>query len=287
MATTIPAAFAQLRRNLEITGLQESTVSSRQQNVRAAVERRLRVIDSFLTGSYPRSTMISPLADADIDIFFILDASYFNQYKPSGLLQALRDALRETYSSTPQISRNGQAVTISFTDFLVDAVPAFNRQGGGYLIGDMHTEKWISTDPKVHNKIITDANSSHNGDLVPLVKMIKGWNRAKKDPFRGFYLELLTLTVLDGVKISDFPGGVRFVLDKGREKVKYTIADPAGFGDQIGGLNNASTVQDAVAVFEQSYNIAFRAEQFASAQNVAAAINEWRKIFGDYLPAYG
>jgi hypothetical protein len=231
--------------------------------------------------------MISPLADADIDIFFILDAGYFNQYKPSGLLQVLRDALQETYSSTPRISRNGQAVTISFTDFLVDAVPAFNRQGGGYLIGDMHTEKWISTDPKVHNKIITDANTSHNGDLVPLVKMIKGWNRAKKDPFRGFYLELLTLAILDGVKISDFPSGVRFVLDKGREKVKYTIADPAGFGDQIGGLNNASTVQDAVAVFEQSYNTAIRAEQFTSAQNVAAAINEWRKIFGDYFPAYG
>lgn len=32
-------------------------------------------LDSFLSGSYRRSTMIAPLAQADVDIFVVLDSS--------------------------------------------------------------------------------------------------------------------------------------------------------------------------------------------------------------------
>lgn len=228
MVTTIAAGFAQLKKNVEITGLQTQTVSRRQQSVRAAVERRLTVLDSFLMGSYSRATMISPLAKADIDIFVVLSPTYFSQYKPSGLLERVRAVLRETYPSTPQISRNSQAVTITFTDFLVDVVPGFYRQGGGFLIGDMHTENWIPTDPKAHSTLITDANAVHNGDLVPLIKMLKGWNRTKGGPFVGFYLELLTYRVLEGVRIFDFPSGIRFVLDKGASKCATKYQTPLG-----------------------------------------------------------
>lgn len=61
MPTTIPESFRKLRQNLEITGLQEATVSTRQTNIRKVVETDLAVVDSFLTGSYSRNTMIAPL----------------------------------------------------------------------------------------------------------------------------------------------------------------------------------------------------------------------------------
>jgi hypothetical protein len=48
MATTIQGRFDAPRSNLEITDLQSTTVSTRQTNVRAAVERGLTVLDSFL-----------------------------------------------------------------------------------------------------------------------------------------------------------------------------------------------------------------------------------------------
>jgi hypothetical protein len=75
------------------------------------------------------------------------------------------------------VSRNGQAVTISFTDFEVDVVPACNRQGAGYLICDSGSHSWISTYPKTHETTSSAANAKHNGHLVPLVKMLKAWNR--------------------------------------------------------------------------------------------------------------
>jgi hypothetical protein len=45
MATTIQESFRQFRSNLEITGLQKETVSSRQQAVRDAVSENMDVSD--------------------------------------------------------------------------------------------------------------------------------------------------------------------------------------------------------------------------------------------------
>lgn len=52
MATT--QGFKKLSENLEITDLQETTVSTRQKNVREAVDDGITVLDDFLTGRFPR-----------------------------------------------------------------------------------------------------------------------------------------------------------------------------------------------------------------------------------------
>ena len=101
MATTITASFQKLKENLEITGLQASTVSTRQNNVRDVVKKDLSVLDSFLTGSYSRSTLIAPLKEADIDVFVVLDSKYFHHYNngqnggQAGLLDLLKRTLRK------------------------------------------------------------------------------------------------------------------------------------------------------------------------------------------------
>ena len=124
---TVTAAFAGFRSNLEITGLQESLVAARQAKVRAAVARGLTVLGSFLTGSYRRSTLIAPMRDADVDIMVVLDRGY-RRRGPRAVLDLVKKTLRETYPSS-KISRNGQAVTITFSDFTVDVVPAFPSGG--------------------------------------------------------------------------------------------------------------------------------------------------------------
>lgn len=249
MPTTITAGFNKLKENLEITGLQSATVSTRQQGVRAAVEKEMTVLTSFLGGSYARSTMIGPLANSDIDIFIVLDASYYEKYTPAALLDRVRTVLLKTYKDTKSISRNGQAVTISFSDFEVDVVPCYNRKGGGYIIPNSITGKWISTNPQAHENHTTASNKAHGGDIVPLIKMVRGWNREINRAFSGFYLELMTIDILKNVKISDYPSGVRYIFDKGREKVKLKQIDPAGYGDQISPFNYVTTVEEAVSRF--------------------------------------
>jgi hypothetical protein len=294
MATTIDQSFLRFKQNLEITGLQGETVSVRQANVRKAVESGLTVVDSFLTGSYRRNTMIGPLKEADIDVFVVLDPAYFHNYNggknnaQAGLLDRVKRVLLKTYAATPDISRNGQAVTIRFTDFVVDVVPGFNRQNGGYLIPNSLTGTWLSTDPKKHVELVTAANTTHAGDFVPLVKMIKAWNKTIGKPFRSFHLEVLALEVLNRVTISDLPSGARFFFDKGRSLIAGKTPDPAGYGDDIGAyINSQQAVLDAVARFQLAYDRAIKAEDYARRGYVREAVEMWTKIFGDYFPAYG
>ncbi|MFZ6848093.1 CBASS oligonucleotide cyclase [Undibacterium sp. RuRC25W] len=288
MATTINQSFQQLKANLEITGLQQQTVSTRQQNVRDAVTTDLTVLDTFLTGSYRRSTMIAPLKDTDIDVFVVLDASYFKQDGQASLLDKVKTTLKKTYPTTPKISRNGQAITITFTDFTVDVVPAFNRQGGGYLIADSVNGRWISTNPKKHVEIWSAANAIHQGNLVPLIKMIKGWNRQNSALFRSFHLEAMILAILTNVTISDYPSGVRFVFDKARQAVKTATLDPSGYGGNLADyLNTQQKIAGVVSRLETAYCRAVEAESLDKQGKITLAVDRWRLIFGDYFPAYG
>ena len=292
MARTIQQSFLELRANLEMTDLQASTVSTRQKNVRSVVESDLQVLDSFLTGSYARNTMIAPLTEADIDIFIILNVGYYNHYNgqnggQAGLLDLLKRTLRKTYTRTPDISRNGQAVTVRFEDFIVDVIPGFYRQGGGFLIPNSITQGWISTDPKAHVKIVSDANTAHRGDLIPLMKMIKGWNRTANRYFRSFHLEVLALQILNGVTISAFPSGVRYFFDKAREQVTKQNLDPAGYGGDVSSyISTQEKVREAVEKLQLAYERAIKAEDYAQRGYIEEAVNRWRQIFGDYFPAY-
>ena len=293
MATTIQSAFTTFKQNLEITGLQTSTVSTRQQSVRKVLDVGLTVLDSFLIGSYSRSTLIAPLREADIDIFAVLDVQYYHHYNgqnggQTGLLDLVKRTLKKTYTRTPDISRNGQAITIRFDDFSVDVVPGFNRQGGGYLIPNSITRSWISTNPKKHVEIFSDANKTHNGDLIPLIKMIKCWNRNIDRYFYSFHLEILARQILFNVTISNFPSGLRYFFDKGRELVTKQNPDPVGYGGDVGDYINSQTkIQEAASKFQLAYERALKAEELGNLGKDYDSMNAWRKIFGDYFPAYG
>lgn len=287
MVRTIADAFRVFRTNLEITDLQEQTVASRQQDLRSVLERDFAVRDTFLTGSYRRSTMIRPLKEADVDIFIVLDVSYYREDGKRALLENIRKSLRQTYTKTPDIRPDGSAVTITFSDFKVDVVPAFYRKGGGYLIPSLELNRWIPTDPKRHVDIWTSANRAHNNELVPLIKMLKGWNKSR-NLFKSFHLEVLTLTALQGVTISDYPSGMRFVFDKGIELVRKKLADPAGYSDDVGAhVDTRAKIDLLVDRLTWARNRASEAEALARAGNVAGAIAKWRLIAPNYFPAYG
>lgn len=290
---TINQAFTKLGSNLEITAIQSSTVSTRQANVRNAIESSFSIEESFLSGSYSRACMISPLSKSDIDIFFVLGEDhhlYFTENKPAKLLNDIRAVLLKTYPKTPSISRNGQAVTISFTDFKVDVVPCFYRSGGGYLIPNTYWgPNWIATDPKSHNSIYTQANRNHSGNFKPFVKMLKGWNRSNGNFFESFHLEELARKVFLYNGIQNYPVALRYFWNHGEELLDKKIQDPAGsqYNEDIAAyLDTRKKWEEGQSRFRTAYTRANKAIEYASKNRIVEAYGEWKKIFGDYFPSY-
>lgn len=282
MPTSISAGFQAFRANLEITDLQAPVVATRQQRVREAVESGFDVRDSFLTGSYPRNTLIGPLKKADVDIFTVLALRHYQGQTPQSLLDEVREHLRLTYPTTPRVSKNGQAVTITFTDFIVDVVPAFYRQSGGFLIPNTGTGGWISTDPKRHIELWSEANEYHQGDLIPLIKMLKAWNRKHSELFRSFHLEALVVSVFSNVTILDFPSALRYFFDKAQDGVTYKLADPAGYNGDVGAYMTGDVLTDAKARLLRAEGWALEAEAAIADGRIDLAFDKYGMLFGDY-----
>jgi hypothetical protein len=289
MPFTLADSFQRFKSNLEITDLQTTTVSIRQQTIRKVLANDFQMIEDFLTGSYARSTMISPLSEADIDIFVCLHPTYFNAFNggPAGLLDRVKTSLRKTYTTTPNISRNGQAITIRFSDFVVDVVVGFKRNFDGYIIANAVNNFWLETDPKKHVEIFSQANKAHRGELVPLIKMIKSWNKSNGSFFRSFHLEALALEALNNVTITDYPSGLRFFFQKAQSLVRGKNTDPAGYGDDIGRYITQATVDEASRKFQGAFNSAAAAEQYANRNQVKQALEIWRHLIPNHFPAYG
>jgi hypothetical protein len=287
MATTIDEGFRQLRTNLQITQLQESAVSTRQQRIRALLEAEFTVLDSFLGGSYRRNTMIAPLSEADVDIFVVLHPDHYASSGQQRLLEGVQETLLKTYTRTPKIRPDGHAVTVTFTDFKVDVVPGFKRKGGGYLIPDAAHKRWIGTDPKKHVEIWSAANQQHGGKLVPLIKMLKGWNKSR-DLLKSFHLETIALHVLNNITITNYPSGVRFVLDNARQWLDAPLADPAGFSSDIGAhLSRPAEIEAVRSRLTWAASRAREAETLAAQGRISAAFDRWSLLLPNYFPTYG
>lgn len=285
-------AFEELRSNLELTGLQERTVATRQKNVRTAVANELTVVNDFLTGSYRRQTLIGPLESADVDIVVLLDRGYRDR-GPRAVLELVKKALVNEYSRTPAISRNGQAVTITFTDFVVDVVPAFVLPwwtwNDGFEICDSGSDCWITTDPKKHVELSATANRAHGGHLVPRIKELKAWNRTVGGPLRSFHLEVLAWSIFGkswlwkNTQSSDWVSA-RYFFDKARTELRSPLADPAGTSSDVAAYLHGTALDSAVSKVSTAYERCARAEKCADGDDLAGMHKAYGQVFGEHYP---
>jgi predicted nucleotidyltransferase len=288
MYRTVAQGFANLQRNLEITDPQLARVSVRQRRLREVIGQKLEVLDSFLTGSYARHTMIAPLQKADVDVFVVLDPGYWEADGQAALLDRLRRVLKARYPLTTRISRNGQAVTISFSDFAVDVVPSFGWAERSYVIPDSIHGRWIETNPKLHEAAMARANRASGRMLVPLVKMLKAWNRKHSVTLRPFHLEVLALEILRGIPIADFPSAILHFMWKAQDQIGEVNPDPAGFGGDVGHyLTDPAKFEAANSRLSSAFIRVGRAIQLEQQGKIPAAYAQWRLVFGDYFPTGG
>ena len=182
---TTDEAFEKFRQRLELSETERQNTIKRHNEVRSAIRADFVVDRDLLTGSYKRHTKTKPLKD--VDVFFVLGQRERDKYRPqapSELISAFVTTLRREYGNDA-VEPGRRCATVEFerntTDvegkvLSIDAVPAFDL-GDCYEIPDRVLGDWIKTDPEIHMEEATAKNKELGGKWVPLVKMIKRWNR--------------------------------------------------------------------------------------------------------------
>jgi hypothetical protein len=291
MLSTIDA-FEKFRGRLELSDTESKDASRRHTEVRECIRGGFDLKTDFLSGSYRRHTKTKPLKD--VDILFVLGEKekWRRQKSPLEVLQAFEARLKKQFGETELCRR---AVTVTFEKayyaedhegrvLSIDAVPAFELSSEVYEIPDKITCAWIKTNPKKHKEQATAKNGELNGAWVPLVKMIKSWNRANGKPIKPSFLVEVMAEDLIEAPFSDYPNEVRNCLSAFESNIGRSWPDPAGLGPAVSDQMTPELIAKACAALQDAQRKAALAARAEQTGRQGEALRLWREILGDYFP---
>lgn len=231
----------------------------------------------FLFGSYKTRTHIAPMCEKqDVDVLFKIDEDVYEKYKdnPAGILQKIRNVLKDRYTTTDKISVWGKIVLVKFSDghHNVELLPAFEQDDNTFLIPNTENGgSWEVFDPRSQVNSFCDSNSATSGKTRLLVQMMKKWVRETSTlEYKSYCIVEDTIRFLEeiydnDVSSIDYPDLVKNFFNYLENNVPEHLENQ---------LNHISTAKDR----------AVKAIQYAAEGKYIAASKEWRKIFGSYFP---
>lgn len=295
---TVKQAFEKMLSNLNLTPIQRTSI----QTARATIDQTLKndpkihlvssQQPSFLTGSYSRNTIIRPVDDIDLYVK-VHYGHHAKEKNPRGVLILMRRALGKRYPQT-KINVDSPCVVIKFMGFKFEIVPAvgYSDDDQMYMVPGAGCRSWVHCYPHVPNTWLTNLNHYNNEKFVPLIKILKQWNRFNKVGLKSFHLELLTGMVFNSVsEIDNYPQGVfdwfHFVSDWIHNNNSQFILEPGKtylYVDQYLYDNNFR-----LRVVRKKLKIALRRARDAYFSWVDGkelkAKRLWRQMFGEMFPA--
>lgn len=290
----IDEAFDTFRKRLELSDTERADTISRHSQVRESIASGFDVTRSFLTGSYARHTKTKPLKD--VDVFFELGPKEADRRKgiPADMLSAFRDRLAKDFGEdcvelgrrcvTVSFDKKNQAVDETGKVLSIDCVPAFSHSKG-YEIPDRTLGKWILSNPEIHAEKATAKNKACDGRWVPLVKMLKAWNRHAGKPIKPmFLLEVMAQSLVDPPFLS-YPSEVRRFFSAASDAILIDWADPANLGPPVSDQMTSAMRQDAAKALREAEQKAAYAMRLADQSKTGEAITAWRSLMGKYFPA--
>lgn len=290
---TVDEAFEEFRRRLELSETEEKDAIRRHNDVRACIRDRFDVDRDFLTGSYARHTKTKPLKD--VDIFFSLgeEDRHWRGKHPGAVLDAFEARLADEYGAD-SVERGRRCVTVDFDKqnptadkegrvLSNDTVPAYELDDC-YEIPDRDLGKWIRTDPDIHKEKSTAKNKEYGGKWVPLVKMLKRWNRSADKPISpSFLIEVMALDLVDP-PFTKYSSEVRRFFAAAQDGIMQDWPDPAGYGPPVSDQMTPDKRRKAVEALRAAEVKAARAVHLEQQGKTGETLALWREIVGSYFP---
>jgi len=165
----------------------------------------------------------------------------------------------------------------------IDAVPAFELDTC-YEIPDRVLGKWIKTDPEIHAEKSTAKNRALDGKWVPLVKMIKRWNRSAGGPIKpSFLIEVMAHDLVDA-PFTTYPREVQRFFAAVPAVLSGPWPDPAGLGPPVSDQMTPDLVTKAISELRQAEKRASLAMRREAEGKQGEALALWAEIMGRYFP---
>ena len=213
---TVAQSFQKFLTNLNPTDKQRQRIQTTRESIDAALVNDPRIFlntqkqTSFLTGSYFRKTIIRPIDDIDLYVR-VHYGKHAENRSPISILRLMASAIRRRYPNNTKVNVDAPCIVVKFWDYKFEIVPAVGYSDNSelYSIPAPGSKEWMDCYPNVPDKWLSACNQVNNSLFIPLIKMLKQWNRHNTVELKSFHLELLTEKVFGAVTdIYSFPQGI-------------------------------------------------------------------------------
>jgi len=274
-------------------------------------------------GSFARRTRVRPLDDVDMllllngrnteQVFFsdytyrlkindqgsvLMQYTNGDQYVNSTkILNKLKSSLSfVSYYRKADIKRTGVAVVLDLSSYswVFDVVPAFpigDGLGGvsHYLIPD-GKGNWMKTDPRKDQSSITTANQAHNGNLLPLMRIMKYWNSHYHSipTLPSYYFETMLISgFMYRPTITDIKANIAAAFEQIAALILASCPDPKGLGPNLDSNISWETKTKVQSKANEMAQFGRYGLSYEQQGNHEEAIKWWKFIFYPDFPAYG
>jgi hypothetical protein len=291
---SIANQFSQFCENLRVPQATRSSISDRYENITKRLNRDFwesesKTLHSLYVGSYGRRTAVRGFSD--LDVLFKLPYEIYKKYNSyqhngqSALLQAVKQSLQKTYSTT-DISGDGQVIVINFNDDIsFEIVPCFSNPDNSFTYPDSNNGgSWKTTDPIPEIATIKENNELTNKNLIRLCRMTRAWRNKWNVPMGGLLIDTLANNFLINWKYKeksymyyDWMSRDFFAyLSNQNPQKEYWLA--------VGSKQYIHRKGNFEYKAKQSYKLALEAIEYESKGMNYSAAQKWREIYGTDYP---
>lgn len=282
----VSSTFQEFLQNLAIDNKEE--ISDRYGEITKVLNIKYRnteskTSNSLQVGSYGRFTAIKSISD--LDMVYILPWTEYERFKndrQSALLQEVKKTIQSRYPKT-DVRGDGQVVVISFTNYQIEVLPAFENSDGSFLYPDTNNGgSWKTTKPRLEIKAISDLHQAKNQNLRTLCKMIRSWKNYHGVAMGGLLIDSVAYNFLNSTTYFD---------DKSFKYYDWLIRDFLKYLSDLQNINHvfAPGSNQKVYIKKKFKTRAKKAHKLVleaiEAQENKNANQKWKKIFGRNFPS--
>lgn len=282
----VSSTFQEFLQNLAIDNKEE--ISNRYGEITKVLNIKYRnteskTSNSLQVGSYGRFTAIKSISD--LDMVYILPWTEYERFKngrQSALLQEVKKTIQSRYPKT-DVRGDGQVVVISFTNYQIEVLPAFEYEDGSFLYPDTNDGgSWKTTKPRLEIKAISDLHQAKNQNLRTLCKMIRSWKNYHGVAMGGLLIDSVAYNFLNSTTYFD---------DKSFGYYDRLIGNFLKYLSELQNTNHvlAPGSNQKVYIKKKFQTRAKKAHKLVleaiEAQENKNANQKWKKIFGRNFPS--
>lgn len=273
--------YSKFLENITLTENQWDDAQTKYEGVCSCLDRHFYETDytpehKYLFGSYKLKTCVRPIVpEQDVDVLFKITKETYDKYQnnPGGLLQEIRTALKDKYTTTDKIKAWGKVVLVQFADGThnVEVLPAYEKENNSFQIPNTEDGgSWEEFNPRHSVESFNESNVKSKSLTRELTKIVKAWIR-----------NTATLDYKSYKATEDVINFIGDIYPEGQSSDSYLIVIKNFFTYL---LNRLPTTDERYSYVNTAKGRVDKAYQYEEEGKHIEASDELRKVFGEVFP---